>query len=47
MAWYHKKQEEQKKLAEDEDDSYTGAAWANSQSLKAHFSGVAAVRLPR
>jgi len=47
MSWYYKKQEEQKKLAEDEDDSYASAAWANSQSLKAHFSGVSAVRLPK
>ena len=35
------------KLAEDEDDGYSGAAWASGQSLKAHFSGVSAVRLPR
>ncbi|GAX83567.1 hypothetical protein CEUSTIGMA_g10992.t1 [Chlamydomonas eustigma] len=47
MAWYYKKQEEQKKLVEDDDDSYTGATWASNQSLKAHFSGVSAVRLPR
>lgn len=47
MAWYHKKQEEQKALAENEDDSYTSAAWANGGSLKAHFSGVQTVRMPR
>jgi len=47
MAWYYKKQEEQKKLAEDEDDSYASAAWASGKSLKAHFSGVQNVRLPR
>eukprot|EP00955_Chlamydomonas_euryale_P087838 364327-Chlamydomonas_euryale.AAC.7 len=47
MAFYHKKQEEQKKLAENEDDAYGSAAWASSSSLKAHFSGVQSVRLPR
>ncbi|GFR53143.1 hypothetical protein Agub_g15863 [Astrephomene gubernaculifera] len=47
MAWYYKKQEEQKQLAEDEDDSYTNSSWANPKSLKAHFSGVQSVRLPK
>jgi hypothetical protein len=47
MSFYHKKQEEQKKLAENEDDGYSSAAWASGSSLKAHFSGVQSVRLPK
>ncbi len=35
------------KLAEDEDDSYVASTWANPQSLKAAFSGVQSVRLPK
>jgi cilia- and flagella-associated protein 298 len=46
MAWYHKKQEEQKALEENLDDTYMQASWASRQSLKAHFSGVSEVRLP-
>mmetsp|Transcript_13574 Transcript_13574/g.34136 ORF Transcript_13574/g.34136 Transcript_13574/m.34136 type:complete len:92 (-) Transcript_13574:165-440(-) len=44
LSFYHKKQEEQKKLQEDEDDAYTNSAWANPNSLKAHFSGVGNLR---
>ena len=40
MSYYHKKQEEQKKLVQDDEDDYTNSAWANPNSLKAHFSGV-------
>jgi len=40
MAYYHKKQEEMKKLESNEEDDYTNSAWANSKSLKSHFSGV-------
>lgn len=47
LAWYHKKQTEEQKLTEDEDDSYVNSNWANPKSLKAHFSGVASVRLPK
>lgn len=34
LAHYYKKQEEQKKLQADEDDSYLDAQWANPKSLK-------------
>lgn len=47
MAWYYKKQEEEKKLQQDQDDSYTNASWANPKSLKAHFSGLSTIRLPK
>jgi cilia- and flagella-associated protein 298 len=46
IAWYHKKQEEQKALDENQDDTYMHASWASGNSLKAHFSGVSEVRLP-
>lgn len=45
MAWYRKKEDEQKALQENEDDSYLNSGWASSNSLKAHFSGVSEVRL--
>jgi cilia- and flagella-associated protein 298 len=35
------------RLAQDEDDSYTSAAWANPKALKQHFAGVSNVRIPR
>jgi hypothetical protein len=34
LAFYHKRQEELKKLKADEDDSYLASAWANPNSLK-------------
>eukprot|EP00164_Ancoracysta_twista_P002757 GFYU01003667.1.p1 GENE.GFYU01003667.1~~GFYU01003667.1.p1 ORF type:complete len:292 (-),score=109.81 GFYU01003667.1:244-1119(-) len=40
MAYWHKKQEEAKKLAEDEDDSYLTASWANPKGIKQSFTGV-------
>ena len=46
MAWYHKKQEEQKALEENQDDAYMHSNWASANSLKAHFAGVSEVRLP-
>jgi Cilia- and flagella-associated protein 298 len=46
MAWYHKKQEEQKALEENQDDTYMQASWASGKSLKAHFSGINEVKLP-
>ena len=46
MAWYHKRQEEQKALEENQDDAYMQSSWASGGSLKAHFSGVSEVRLP-
>jgi hypothetical protein len=33
-------------LAQDDDDSFTHSVWANSKSLKQHFAGIGAVRLP-
>ena len=40
----HRKQEEMKKLADNQDDDYTASTWANPKSLKGHFAGVSDVR---
>lgn len=40
MAYYFKKQEEEKKLAENEDNDYVNSTWANNKSLKSHFNGI-------
>ena len=34
LSYYYKKQEEQKRLQADEDDSYLDASWADSKALK-------------
>jgi hypothetical protein len=33
-------------LSQDEEDAFTHSVWANSKSLKQHFAGIGAVRLP-
>lgn len=33
-------------LAQNQDDAFTSSSWANPRSLKQHFSGISAVRLP-
>ena len=45
IAFYHKKQEEMKKLEEDADDAFTHSSWANSGSLKAAFTGTSNIRI--
>ena len=44
LAFYHKRQEEMKSLESDDADDYANSAWANTNSLKTHFSGVGNVR---
>jgi len=39
LAFYHKKQEEMKKLEEDNDDSYLNAPWADPKGLKNQLIG--------
>eukprot|EP00742_Colponemidia_sp_Colp-10_P005332 GILJ01005697.1.p1 GENE.GILJ01005697.1~~GILJ01005697.1.p1 ORF type:complete len:309 (-),score=56.47 GILJ01005697.1:102-989(-) len=39
MAFYHKKNEEAKKLAEDDEDSYLNSSWANPKALKNSLIG--------
>jgi len=43
MAYYFKKTEEEKALAEDRDDSYLAAAWADPRALKSQLLGGGAV----
>jgi hypothetical protein len=45
LAFYRKKQEEAARLAAAEEADSDSAAWADTRSLKAHFSGVGGVRL--
>lgn len=44
MSYYHKKQEEMKKLSEASED-LSASAWADSKALKGAFSGVGNVRV--
>ncbi|CCW63886.1 unnamed protein product [Phytomonas sp. EM1] len=39
VAYYHRKQEENKKLIEDEDISYGNSEWANPHGLKSQLQG--------
>nr|PNR63483.1 hypothetical protein PHYPA_001909 [Physcomitrium patens] len=42
MAHYFKQQEQLKRMAEDEDDAYMNAQWANPKALKSQLHGMAA-----
>ncbi|ORC90388.1 uncharacterized protein TM35_000081860 [Trypanosoma theileri] len=44
MSYYYKKQEEMKKMIEDEDLSYGNSAWANPQGLKSQLHGFEGVK---
>ena len=39
LAYYYKKQEDQKVLDKDEDDSYLNSEWANPNQLKNQLIG--------
>lgn len=43
MAWYFKKQEEEKALAENADDWYLSSAWADPRALKTSLNGTGGV----
>jgi len=40
IAFYHKKQQDQEKMALEDEDAYLHSAWANPKSLKNTFTGV-------
>lgn len=46
MAHYFKKQEELKKLAEDDADDYLETPWADSGALRRDLLGVGSVKMP-
>lgn len=39
MAWWHRKQEEAKALAEDDQDAYLNSAWADGKAMKKDLLG--------
>ena len=44
LAFYHKKQEEQKKLEEDNEDQFMNSAWANPNAMKAAMHGTGPIK---
>ncbi|TPX53932.1 hypothetical protein PhCBS80983_g06108 [Powellomyces hirtus] len=40
MAFYYRKQEEHKKLVENDEDDYINSSWANTKGLKSAFTGI-------
>jgi len=40
IAFYHKKQQDQEKMALEDEDAYLHSSWANPKALKNAFSGV-------
>lgn len=43
LSFYHKKQEEAKKLDEDTNDTYMNSPWANPKNLKEQLHGIRGV----
>lgn len=46
MAYYFKRQEEMKRLAEADDDDYLNSTWADPKNLKRNLNGIENVRAP-
>ncbi|CAN0123460.1 unnamed protein product [Phaeothamnion confervicola] len=46
MAYYFKRQEELKKLAEAEDDDYLASAWADPKQMQRTLRGTGAIKAP-
>lgn len=46
MAYYFKKQEEMKKMAENSEDDYLNASWADSKQLQNSLRGGLSIRAP-
>lgn len=44
MAYWHKKQAEQKDLEEDDEDQYLNSAWANPKAFKTQMHGLGGIR---
>lgn len=45
VAFWHKKQAEEKALADNIEDDYTHSSWADPKALKQHFSGVGNIKI--
>ena len=43
MAWHFKRLEEERALAEDKDDAYLDASWADPKALKRELLGTASI----
>ena len=46
LEHYHKRNEELKRLADNEDDEYMNSAWANPQNMARELQGLGSVRAP-
>eukprot|EP00999_Lentomonas_sp_LEN2_P000036 NODE_1033_length_1044_cov_138.172301_g989_i0.p1 GENE.NODE_1033_length_1044_cov_138.172301_g989_i0~~NODE_1033_length_1044_cov_138.172301_g989_i0.p1 ORF type:complete len:261 (+),score=42.23 NODE_1033_length_1044_cov_138.172301_g989_i0:164-946(+) len=46
LEWWHKKQEREKIMAQDDDLSYANGTWADSKQLSNHLQGLSDVKLP-
>lgn len=44
MAYWHKKQEEQKNLEENNEDVYLNSSWANPKQMKSQINGVGSIK---
>ena len=44
LAYYHKKQEEMKQLADDNEDNFLNSAWADNKAMKAQMHGTGSIK---
>jgi len=44
LAFYHRKQEEQKKMGEDNEDQFMNSAWADTSNMKAQMHGTGNIK---
>jgi hypothetical protein len=44
LAYYHAKQEEHKKMEEDNEDQYMNSMWADNRNLKASLHGTGQIK---
>lgn len=47
LAYYHAKQEEHKKMEEDNEDQYMNSMWADNRNLKASLHGTGQIKWRR
>ena len=44
LSFYHQKQEEQKKLEEDNEDNHLNSGWADNRNLKSQLHGTGPIK---